>query len=109
MNGAVAPTSNDLNPSIHNKASRRERRTAIGDVNQGASFYSQFKALSAKTMTYQKRQKCQSACLCCFPIFCIAMLLLVQMLLNNLNPTKEYDFTCINDKVNIYIYVKKKT
>jgi hypothetical protein len=61
-------------------------------------FCAQFHALSHKTMVYQKRQKCQSGCLICFPIFCIAMLLLVQLLLNNLNPTKDYDFTCINDK-----------
>lgn len=79
-------------------SSRRNRTTAVGDAKIGGSFWSQFSALSNKTMIYQKRQRCQSACLCCFPIFCIAMLLVVQALLNNLNPTKLYDFDCINNK-----------
>ena len=63
-----------------------------------SSFWSQFKALAIKTLIYQKRQRVQTCCLCGFPILCIAILLLAQALLDNLNPVHEYDFDCINSK-----------
>ena len=80
------------------ESSRRDRVAAVGDAALGGSFCSQFHALSKKTIVYQKRQRCQSLCLICFPIFCIVLLLLVQYFLNGLNPTNEYDFDCINTK-----------
>ena len=75
----VDVTNNEITSSPTTSSTRRERITAIGDVSSSKSFCSQFHALTNKTITYQKRQTCQSSCLVCFPIFCIAMLLLVQM------------------------------
>jgi ABC-type multidrug transport system ATPase subunit len=74
------------------------RANAPSIAGSGAGFWSQFKALALKTLVYQKRQRCQTCCLCGFPILCIVILLLVQWLLDSLNTVHDYDFKCINDK-----------
>ncbi len=83
----------------HFSSSANAPRADIADAGgSGAGFGAQFKALALKTLVYQKRQRCQTCCLCGFPILCIVILLLVQWLLNSLNTVHDYDFRCINDK-----------
>ena len=59
-------------------------------------YWSQVTALGIKTWRYQRRQKCQLCCLVAFPMFCIALLILLNHFISQ--SAVHYDVQCANNK-----------
>lgn len=82
----------------HRRSPSTSRKSSDSIGAGGTSFCAQFAALARKTATYQLRQRCQCACLVIFPIFCVTILIVIQAILNGIDPTNNYDYDCINAK-----------